>query len=583
MKKIKALRAAVIMLALIFTAANITYADPSGTQLTDIDNSWAKQNILNVYNKGLMNGVSAGKFGPKENVKQYDVIVSIARMIDPEKDTDTAPLAAKYKKSVLDKFNVPEYARESVALCLEKGIVKDAEVGAFSIKPYATKQDVSVYLGRAFGVTVKENDIPKILAYKDAMLIGSLYRPYVKYLADKGIVSATGDANGMFNPNEILNRETFAKMLDLSNRVYEREKLGLGTDDGSSGDAEDAVPAETTPEEATPADTAGNIPDAAEPVVEQEIPADASIEATAYVDEPIPEYGNLAVFVGIERRVYSIAENAVCTLDGSPSQWWKLKKSDEVTLYTSGGKVVKIVAESKIRKTVGKLVSIDTSEKTVLAMETEKGEVKKYTITSKTIVIKDAKPALWQELKPGNSLTITTSYDELLEINADGVKSTDKGVIESISFSRMAPPKIVITALDGSQNAYYASKGIEIEGTGNDVYSLRPGMQVDVSIIDDEISKISVVNTAKETTAVEVALSGQIKQVDEATKLVVLEVFDKAQNSTVEKRVFLTEETRVGDAYLNILSINDLKVGQLVEVRGTGSLEGVYAKVVQIK
>jgi hypothetical protein len=51
----------------------------------------------------------------------------------------------------------------------------------------------------------------------------------------------------------------------------------------------------------------------------------------------------------------------------------------------------------------------------------------------------------------------------------------------------------------------------------------------------------------------------------------------------VDKKVFITGDTRIGDAYLNILGINDLKESQLVDVRGTGSLEGIYAKVIQVK
>ena len=88
-------------------------------------------------------------------------------------------------------------------------------------------------------------------------------------------------------------------------------------------------------------------------------------------------------------------------------------------------------------------------------MRTQNGETRLYNY-SQNHSDKDGKSALWQELKKDNDLVITTSYNELIEINADGVKSSDKGVIESLVFSRIAPPKLVITALDGSQNEYYA-------------------------------------------------------------------------------------------------------------------------------
>ncbi|MGE5631253.1 MAG: S-layer homology domain-containing protein [Caulobacteraceae bacterium] len=578
MKKIKALKAAVVTMALIFTVTGVAYGDVDATQFKDIDNSWAKQNIINVTEKGLMGGASADQFKPKENIKNYDVIVSIARMMNAEKAANLDQLVEKYKTNILDKFNVPEYARKYVAFGLDKGVVSDAEVSTFADKQYATKQNICKYLGKAFSVTVDSKLPPVVLPFKDSMFIASQYKPYVDFLIKNGVIDPKGDANGNFNPDEYVNRETFAKILDLSNTVYEKGKLepGAAAEGGTTGNT-------SNPVEQNTGSTNGNGSTTVEEPKEPTDEPGAKADVVAYVDEAIPEYGNLSVFVGTEKKVYKVADNATCTIDGITSYYWKLKKSDLVNLYLSNEKIVKIVGESKIQKIIGKLVSIETKDKTLLTIETDKGETKKYAITEKTAVVKDGKVALWQELKNGNSLVITTSYDELVEINADGVKSTDKGVIESIVFSRMAPPKIVVTALDGSQNTYFTSKGIEIAGIGNDIYLLRPGMQVDVNLIDDEISKISVANAANENATIEVALNGQIKQIDQATKLIVVEVYDKSTGNYVEKRVFLTDETRIGDAYLNILSIKDLKVSQLVDIRGTGSTEGIYAKVIQIR
>lgn len=569
MKRIKLLKAAVIVLTLVFAATSIAYADPSTVQFDDIESSWAKQHIINVYNKGYMGGVSDKKFNPTEEIKQYDVLVSISRMIiaNSEDSINLGQLVERYKDSVLDKFKVPDYAREGIALCLDKNIISDSDIGIIDLRPYADKKDVSKYLGKALGFTPKENDVPFSLSFMDTLLIPTVYRPYVGFLVEKGVITDTGDTTQKFNPYDNVTREMFAKMLDLTDKAYNNETIDAG------------VTVEEEPVKSEDSEDTGGS-DYTEPVVE----TGEEPDETVYVDEAIPEYGNLAVFLGTERRVYNIAENAKCTMDGSPYDWWRLQKSDLAKLYIEDGKVVRIVAESKIQKVVGELVSISTGDQTILTVKTNSGETKKYTITSKTIVIKDAKRALWQELKQGNSLVITTSYNELLEVNADGVKSTDKGVIESITFSRMAPPKLIITALDGSHNTYYTNEDVEITGAGDSVYSLRPGMQVEVNLIDDEINKINVIKAVEdETAAVEVVVSGQIKQLDKEAKLIVMEAFDKTLNKYVDKKVFITGDTRIGDAYLNILGINDLKESQLVDVRGTGSLEGIYAKVIQVK
>lgn len=562
MKKNIILKATVISFALLIALTGVAYADNTA-KFTDIDNSWAKQHIINVFNKGLMGGFSETEFKPGDNVKNYDALVSISRMVNREKDINLEQLEEKFQVSVLDKFNVPQYARGAVALCLEKGIVKDSDVSAYSANPYVKKQEVCNYLGRAFGVTV-DSSAPVVLPFKDSMFIASQYKGYVSYLIEIGVISETNDN---FNPNEELRRETYAKMLDIASTVYEKKELGedITETPGSSEIIWTDYPDPT----GTDTDT--------EPVVitEDDEPADV----TAYVDQVIPEYGNIAVFVGTERRVYKLAENVKCTIDGVSEGFWKLEKSDMVKLYTEGSKVVKIVGESKIRKTIGKLVDIQSGDKTLLIMQTNNGEKRSYTITAKTIVIKDGKNALWQELKTGNDLVITTSYNELIEINADGVKSSDKGVIESLVFSRIAPPKLVITALDGNQNTYFANEVLEITGAGEDIYSLRPGMQVDVNLIDDEISKIAVIN---ETALVMTELKGLIKSIDLEARLIILEVYDSSTNKYIDKKVYTTDETKIADVDFNFLGLNSLKVNQIISVRGNGTADGVSAKTIQL-
>ena len=572
MKKFRLLKATVILFALLFAVIGVAYADNNTSKFTDIDGHWAEQHIINVYSKGLMGGVSETQFKPGDYVKNYDALVSISRMVNRENDINLEQLETKYQVSVIEKFKVPEYARKDILMCLEKGIISDFDVSAFAAAPYATKKDVAKYLGLAFGVTMDKDAPPVVLAFKDSMYIPTMYKPYVEFLIKKGVVNATGDVNGKFNPDAFIDRASFAKMLDIASSINNNENIGLDTPITDNGSTDTTVPDTDTDSEITWPDTTVSTPDI---IVEDGVKADV----TAYVDEVIAEYGNLAVFVGTERRVYKVADNAACTIDEVSSGYWKLKKSDMVKLYLENDKIIKIVGESKVRKTVGKLESIQSADKTTLTMETLSGETRNYIITAKTIVIKDGKSALWQELKEGNSLVITTSYDELLEINADGIKSTDKGVIESVVYSRMAPPKLVITALDGKQNFYYANKGIEITGADNDVYSLRPGMQVEVSLLDDEISKIAVIS---ESATVLVDLKGVIKSIDLEAKLVVVEVYDNNTNKYIDKNIYTTSETKIADIDFNLLGLSSLEVNQIISIRGTGTVEGVFAKTIQV-
>ncbi|HWR60719.1 MAG TPA: S-layer homology domain-containing protein [Clostridia bacterium] len=580
MKKSKLFKATIIALALLFAVTGVAYADNDTSKFTDIDGHWAEQHINSVYSKGLMGGATETLFKPGDLVKNYDALVSISRMLGSGNDINMEQLVAKYQEKVIEKFKVPEYARDHVLVCLEKGIISDFDVSAYATVPYATKKDIAKYLGIALGAKVKDGAPPAVLPFKDSMYVPTIYKPYIKYLIDAGIINGTGDANGNFNPNANIDRASFAKMLDVASDVYNNITPGQGAaapDDGNQGTGLPAGSTDTGTDTNTDTNTgSGTSFDPGE--------GGLQVDVTAVVDQVIPEYGNLAVFVGTERKNYKVAENVVCTIDDVASDFWKLKKSDTVKLYLENDKITKIVGESKIRKMVGTLTDIKSGDKITLTMETTGGDARNYTITAKTIVIKDGKTALWQELKKGNSLVLTTSYDELIEINADGVKSSDKGVIESVVYSRIAPPKLVITTPDGSQNTYYADKEIEISGADNDVYSLRPGMQVEASLLDDEIRKISVLG---ESTRVHAEVKGIIKSIDGGSGILVMEVYDSNAGQYTDKKVFIGGETKI--AYVDLasleiktLDLDDLKVSQTISVVGSGSAEGIFATTIQL-
>lgn len=573
MKKFKFFKAAVIALALLFAVTGVAYADNNTSKFTDIDGHWAEQHINSVYSKGLMGGATETLFKPGDLVKNLDALVSISRMLNIGNDINMEQLVIKYQEKSLDKFKVPAYAKQHVALCLEKGIITDYDLMAFATVPNATKKDIAKYLGLAMGVKVKDGAPAVALPFKDSLMIPSIYKPYVKYLIDNGVISKTGDANGNFNPNSNIDRASFAKMLDIASDTYNNVNPGQGNNVPETDNSGTDIPTGNTDSDTGNSDTSFD-----------DIEDGLQVDVTAVVDQVIPEYGNIAVFIGTERKNYKVAENIVCTIDDVPSDFWKLKKSDSVKLYLENDKITKIIGESKIRKMVGTLTEIKSDDKITLTMKTTAGDSRKYTITAKTIVIKDGKTALWQELKSGNSLVLTTSYDELVEINADGVKSSDKGIIESIAYSRIAPPKLVVTAPDGSQNTYYADKEMEIAGADNDLYSLRPGMQVEISLLDDEIRKISVLG---ESTAVQAEVKGIIKNIDEGSGIIVLEVYDSNAGKYIDKKVFVSEKTKI--AYVDLasleiktLGLDELKINQTISVVGSGNAEGISAATIQL-
>jgi len=243
-KKGAALLTAATVLLNTFT---FTYAQ---TPFTDIENSWAKTHIINVYEKGLMEGTSGDKFSPNAVITKYNAIKSIARMMGTDL-MDLDDVVAKYK-SVLDKFNVPSDFRKEVAFFLERGILQsEFDLDRMNTMPNASKLDVCIYLGRALGVSDENYDDIVALTYKDTLQIPSLYHKYVAYMIKIGAVNSKGDQEGKFNPGNPATRDMFAKMLDIASSEYVKTDIGTGSTDPSVWTPAGEIPSDITDIEQT--------------------------------------------------------------------------------------------------------------------------------------------------------------------------------------------------------------------------------------------------------------------------------------------------------------------------------------------
>lgn len=212
---------ALIMAAVLTIGSmSMVYGDsPFG----DIENNWAKANIISVYEKGLMGGTSQGKFSPDVAMEKYSAIITIARMMNAEKVEDLDALAEEHK-AVLDKYNVPSYARREVAFALERKLIQsEYDLDKISIAPKATKLDICVYIGRAFGVKADSSKPPVVLSYRDALSIPLMDKIYVDHMIKIGVVDGKGDAIGDFRPNDPVTRAMFAKMLDVASNEYAKQ------------------------------------------------------------------------------------------------------------------------------------------------------------------------------------------------------------------------------------------------------------------------------------------------------------------------------------------------------------------------
>ncbi|MGB7604494.1 MAG: S-layer homology domain-containing protein [Lutisporaceae bacterium] len=549
MKNIKRSIILLLVAAMILSSVSSAFADTNDIKFTDISNSWAKQYIINVYNKGLMGGFSETIFNPQGNVTNFQVLTTIARMTKAKDKYDLAALAEKYKGNL---NNVPDYAKQEIAYSLEAGIITVQDLSALTQTTSASKQIACRYLAKALG-SIYDPDKPIVfLGFTDAMYINRENKSYIKDLIDLEVIDGTGDVSGKFNPDSTLTREIFAKMLDITS-----DKYGVG---------QPTIP----------------------PVIINPTPPPV-IETPNYtgtVEQVIIEYGVIVFQIKgtnnvISKKDFTVANDIKCTIDGVESaNYWKIKNGDKASIYLNkDGKVSKLIVDSKIKKFTGTIESILITDKLELHIKLQNGEIKIYYMTDKTIIIKNKSTVKYDYLKAGDNVAIIVEDIYVTDINADSVIINDAGIIESIIYTKTAAPRITMFDYEGNKKEYFIRKDLDIQniliaGKFSVVYDLRPGMHVKVDLESDEIVKL--VTTKTETSD---KFDGTIKYINSTLKIITITQYDSTQQKEIEKRI-LVGNAEITNLSLDKLTLTHLRVGDQITIFGSEDIDKISATLI---
>lgn len=549
MKNLKKSISLLLIAAMILSSAGTVFAD-TNVNFTDIGNSWAKQYIINVFNKGLMNGFSDSTFRPQEKVTHFQALITIARMTKAKDKYDLAALTEKYKDNLA---NVPSYAKQEIAYCLEAGIVTAQDVSVLTNTTLATKQISCRYLAKALG-SVYDPDKPIVfLGFTDAMYIVKENKFYIKDLIDLEIIDGSGDANGRFNPDSTLTRDVFAKMLDIASNKYQA---------GQPATPPVVVnPPTTTPVEGTP-------------------------NYTGTVEQVIIEYGVMVFQIKdtnniISKKDFKVANDIKCIIDGAESSsYWKVKNGDKVLIYLNkDGKISKLIVDSKIKKLSGTIESVLVTDKLELHIKLQNGESKTYYMTDTTKITKNKSIVKYDYLKPGDNVSITIEDIYVTDVNADSIIVSDTGMIESIIYTKTAAPRITMFDYEGKKKEYFIRKDLNtqnilIAGKSSTVYDLRPGMHVKIDLESDEIVKLVTIKTETND-----KFDGTIKYINTNLKIITITQYDSSQQKETEKQV-LASNAEIANLNLDKLTLTHLRVGDRITVFGAENLDKINATLI---
>lgn len=214
-KKIVALLLCLVILSQGANVMAVSFSDVTKSG----DSGWAYEYIIDLANKGIINGYDDGTYKPKSNVSILETISLLYGVMDPSQSEVNAALA-KHKDYIKTNLSDVNWGQERLAYAIEKGVVtktdlEDAHKAGMlknGTKIYASRYSVAIMTARALGLEAKTS---YNLTYKDLDKINKDSRGLIAALIDTEVLHKDG-IDGNFAPSESITRAQMAKMISIA-------------------------------------------------------------------------------------------------------------------------------------------------------------------------------------------------------------------------------------------------------------------------------------------------------------------------------------------------------------------------------
>ncbi|EGG36787.1 S-layer homology domain-containing protein [Paenibacillus sp. HGF5] len=186
--------------ALLSACAFPAHAAP--TSLTDISNSYAKDAILELVDKGIINGKGNGTFDPTGKIYRQDFAIILAKALSL--DVTSAPPSPTFSD-----IPATHYSYKFVEAAVKAGLIKGQGNGEFGLGENLSRQDMAVLFIRALGVDAigKAAELGN-LNFSDAASISNYAKDAVAAAVELKLLNGLTD--GSFNPAGSADRQSVA-------------------------------------------------------------------------------------------------------------------------------------------------------------------------------------------------------------------------------------------------------------------------------------------------------------------------------------------------------------------------------------
>lgn len=202
-----------LSIALVVTMA-LAVAAPALAAFSDTTTHWARQAIDRMNARGVITGYEDGRFLPDRAVSRLEALVMLVRFMGLE---NAAQATDKIPSSFEHPDLVPAWGRGYVAVGVDRGILKGADLTNFNGGAAAQRGDLAVWLLRALGLESEALAAAgQALPFADAAAIPTDIRGYVYVANQRGFI--TGFTDNTFQARGPVTRAQIATILARADR-----------------------------------------------------------------------------------------------------------------------------------------------------------------------------------------------------------------------------------------------------------------------------------------------------------------------------------------------------------------------------
>ncbi|MFC0333748.1 S-layer homology domain-containing protein [Paenibacillus sepulcri] len=205
-KKISAVLVYAMILSIISTHYAFAAAESGGGTLSDINQSYAKAEITELVNRGIISGFSDGTFKPADSVTRAQLAKILSLSLNLEED---AAAAAGFKDVAASKW----YAGYVGAL-VNSGISQGTSATSFSPDKTVTREELAVFFIRAFGWETAAKSLKLDESLSDLAKVSDWAQASVSFAYQIGFIKGIAGKDGSFrfNPSGIADRQALARL-----------------------------------------------------------------------------------------------------------------------------------------------------------------------------------------------------------------------------------------------------------------------------------------------------------------------------------------------------------------------------------